>query len=242
MGSDVRVVQLGAIPAAATHIIIAVTDDQIGEAVTGLAHPDIRGAIVVHTSGAAGRGPLQPLRELGAHCGVMHPLQTIGDTESTGSILEGVPFGVLGDPAAVEWATSVASTLGGSVLHLDEQKLASYHAAAVLAGNSMWAVIDAAVVMMRDAGISPDIARAALGPLARTSLERALAADSEATLTGPVARADLGTLRQHMAAVDTMPPHLNAMYRAIALYLAEIAGRGHLTPQQVSTLKALLQR
>ena len=234
--------ELRAIPAAAAHIIIAVTDDQIGEVVKGLARPDIRGAIVVHTSGVAGSGPLQPLRELSADCGVMHPLQTIGDAEATASGFEGVPFGVLGDPAAVEWATTIASALGGWVVHPDEQHLASYHAAAVMAGNSMWAVIDAAVVLMRDAGIPADVARAALGPLARTSLERALAADAAATLTGPVARADFGTLRQHLAAVDDMSLPLNALYRAIALYLTDMAGHEHLTPQQVNILKALLQR
>src|SRR5688572_20109356 len=48
MGDEVRAMELRAIPSAATHIIIAVTDDQISEAVKGLAHPDIRGAIVVH--------------------------------------------------------------------------------------------------------------------------------------------------------------------------------------------------
>jgi predicted short-subunit dehydrogenase-like oxidoreductase (DUF2520 family) len=242
MRGSVRAIELRAIPAAATHIIIAVTDDQISEAVRGLAQPDIRAAIVVHTSGVAGTRLLRPLRDLGAHGGVMHPLQTLGDAEPTPSLFEGVPFAVLGDPAAVDWATTIASSLGGSVLHPDEEKLASYHAAAVLAGNSMWAVIDAAVVLMRDAGIPPETARAALGPLARTSLERALDADAATTLTGPVVRADVGTLRQHLAALDEMPPPVDALYRAIGLYLTDMAGRGHLTPQQVSTMKALLRR
>jgi predicted short-subunit dehydrogenase-like oxidoreductase (DUF2520 family) len=235
-------VELRAIPAAATHIIIAVTDDQITEAVKGLAHPGIRGAIVVHTSGVAGTRPLQPLRERGAQGGVMHPLQTLGDADATASVFEGVFFAVLGDPAAVDWATTIATSLGGSVLHPQEEKLASYHAAAVLGGNSMWAVIDAAVELMRDAGIPADVARAALGPLARTSLERALSANAAATLTGPVARADVGTLRRHLAEMKDARAPIGALYTAIALYLTEIAGRGRLTQDEINALRTLLQR
>lgn len=226
MGPTVRAVAVDEIPPLASRVIIAVTDRHISDAARELAGAHIRNAIVVHTSGASGMGPLQVLCDSGAACGMMHPLQTLGDPAAAGDILGEAPFAVLGDERAAAWARAVVEGLGGWVVQPREADLASYHAAAVLAGNSMWAVIDAAVTLMGDAGIAPDAARKALAPLARTSLEHALGPDASATLTGPVARGDKCTVQRHLEALEKAPPHVGALYRAILLNLAQIAEKG----------------
>ena len=223
IGPDVRAVAVDEIPRIAARVIVAVTDRHIADAARALACAEIRDAIVVHTSGASGTAPLQGLRERGAACGVLHPLQTLGDPEEAAGIFEGAPFAVLGDARAAAWAGALVDGLGGWMLQPRESDLASYHAAAVMAGNSMWAVIDAAVALMGNAGIAPDTARKAVALLARTSLEHALRPDAATTLTGPVARGDLETLQRHFDALEQAPPHVRALYRAISLALAEIA-------------------
>ena len=240
IGPGVRAVAVGEIPALAPRVIIAVTDRHIADAARELAGAHIRNAIVVHTSGASGTGPLHVLHEAGAACGVMHPLQTLGDPAEAGDIFHNAPFAVLGDQKAVVWARAIVESLGGWALQAREADLASYHAAAVLAGNSMWAVIDAAVTLMGDAGIAPDAARKALAPLARTSLEHALGPDAAATLTGPVSRGDKGTVQRHLEALEKAPPHVRALYRAISLALAEIAENGRLSDEDLRALKTLL--
>lgn len=238
IGGGVRAVGVAEVAGLASRVIIAVTDRYIVDVAEMLAADDLRDAIVVHTSGAMGTASLQPLRDRGAACGVMHPLQTIGDAALAPAIFANVPFAVLGDARAVEWATSLAALLGAWVLHPREQHLASYHAAAVIAGNSMFAIVDAAARLMVDAGVPDDLAGAALGPLARTSLEHALAGGAE-MLTGPVARADLGTLRRHLEATRHTPPHLRALYTATSLYLAEMARGESLSDDDVAALNAL---
>ena len=240
IGPAVRAVTVDAIPALASRVIIAVTDRHIVDAARELAGAHIRNAIVVHTSGASGTAPLQVLCDSGAACGVMHPLQTLGDPATAADIFAESPFAVLGDAKAVAWARDVVEGLGGWVVQPRESDLASYHAAAVLAGNAMWAIIDAAVTVMGDAGIAPDAARRALAPLARTSLEHALGPEASATLTGPVARGDRGTVQRHLDALEKAPPHVRALYRAISLSLAEIAEKGRLGDQNLRALKDLL--
>ena len=240
IGGAVRAVAVDEIPALASRLILAVSDRHIAEASRALARPDIRNAIVVHTSGASGTAPLQPLREAGAACGVMHPLQTLGDPAEAEDIFNAAPFAVLGDARAAGWARAVVEGLGGWTLEPREADLASYHAAAVLAGNSMWAVIDAAVTLMGDAGIPPDAARRALSPLARTSLEYALRPNAATLLTGPVARGDLGTLQRHLDVLEDAPPHVRALYRTVSLTLSEIVEKARLSDQDWRALKTLL--
>lgn len=239
IGPAARAVAAVDIPGLASRVIIAVTDRHIADAARSLARPEIRDVIVVHTSGATDTAPLQVLREMGAACGVMHPLQTLGDPGAP-SIFAGVPFAVLGDPPAASWAGAIVEGLGGWPLHPREADLPSYHAAAVLAGNSMWAVIEAAVTLMGDAGIDPATARKAVASLARTSLEHALGEGGAKRLTGPVARGDLGTLRQHIAALEQAPPHVRALYQSISLVLAEIGRANGLSDDDLRALKVLL--
>lgn len=239
IGGGAQAVSIERIASLATRIILAVTDGHIAGVAAALAQSQLAGAVVVHTSGAAGLAPLRPLRDAGASCGVMHPLQTIGDGPQAAAF-DGIAFAVLGDPAAVAWATAVVRSLDAWPLHPREGDLASYHAAAVMAGNSMWAVIEAAVVLMTDAGIPAADARAALGPLARKSLEQALMPGAGEALTGPVARADLETLRRHFTALEGAPPHLRVLYHAVAQYLVDIASRHRLTAEETAALRALL--
>lgn len=239
IGPAVRAVGADEIPLLAARVIIAVTDRHIEDAARTLARVEISEAIVVHTSGASGTAPLQVLRERGAACGVMHPLQTLGDPGAAADMFDGAPFAVLGDARAAEWAGALVAGLGGWTLQPRESDLASYHAAAVLAGNSMWAVIDAAVALMGHAGVPPDTARRAVAELARTSLEHALGRDAATTLTGPVARGDLGTLRRHLEALEHAPPGVRALYEAVSLCLVDIAENGQLGADDVRAIKGL---
>src|SRR5208282_5093845 len=65
--------------AAASTILIAVPDDAIASVAAELARKagqELRGKVVVHTSGALDTSVLEPLRQCGAAVGSMHPLQT----------------------------------------------------------------------------------------------------------------------------------------------------------------------
>ena len=83
----------------------------------------------------------------------------------------GVTFGVAGDHDAVEWAEEIVNALDGKPLRIEADRLGSYHAGAVMSSNALVAVIDAAVVLMKRAGIEEQAALKALEPIARASLE-----------------------------------------------------------------------
>ena len=231
--AGVRAVPLGAIPGVARRVIIAVADAGIGSVAAALADAGMRG-VVVHTSGASGLAPCAPLRSAGVACGVLHPLQTIVPPEQGGSRLRGASFGVAGDEPATAWAASVAERLGGTVLRLAEDDLPAYHAGAVLASNALAAAIDAATVLMAQAGVSRHAALEAIGPLCRASVDNALRLGPAAALTGPVVRGDTDTVAAHLAAIQHAPAGAAELYRTATRHLLVLARERQAPPTPVA--------
>ncbi len=202
-------------------IVIAVSDRAIPEVAAQLPPP----AIALHTCGAYGAAILDGLRSRGVACGSLHPLQTFATPMSGYRLLASSAFAIDGDPAAVAWARAIAGLLGGAVLEIDAGSRALYHAAAAMASNHLVSAIDAARLMLIEAGVPSDAALSALRPLAQASLDNAFEHGTTAALTGPVVRGDAATVRRHLDALSAMPHSVREFYRAAALHAVEIAHR-----------------
>ena len=241
VGSSVQPVRYTEVQRLATRVIIAVADEGIAPVAEALAAAEMAG-IVLHTSGASGLAPLAPLRQAGVACGVLHPLQTVVSPEQGVRQLDGVAFGTAGDPEAVDWAEAIVGHLNGTVLPLAADHLALYHAGAVMASNALVAVIDAALVLMRQAGIERRLALRAIGPLSRASVENTLQLGPGAALTGPIARGNTDTVGAHLAAVDRAPASTANLYRATARHLLSVARERELPPATIRTLTQMIDR
>ena len=241
VGSSVRAVRYSEIPRLTTRVIIAVADEGIAPVAAALAAAEMTG-LVLHTSGASGLVPLASLRQAGVACGILHPLQTVVSPEQGVRQLEGVAFGTAGDREAVDWAEAIVGRLNGTVLRLAADRLASYHAGAVMASNALVAAIDAAVVLMNQAGVETQLALRAIGPLSRASVENTLRLGPETALTGPIARGDTATVAAHLAAVDRASATTSALYRATARHLLSVAGGRELPPATVRALTHMIDR
>lgn len=239
IGPDVRVVTLASLPRRADHVIIAVSDDALTDVARTLA-PAMTG-VALHTSGASGLAPFAPLRAAGVACGVLHPLQTVVSAAPGENPFAGVSFGVVGDGPAVEWAASLVSRLEGQLLSLEESGLPTYHAGAVMASNALIAVVDASLTLMSRAGLAPETARRAIGPLCRASVEHALERGPVAALTGPVVRGDAATVASHLRAVTHAPETVSSLYRASARHLLSLASARGLAPSAQTRLAELIE-
>jgi predicted short-subunit dehydrogenase-like oxidoreductase (DUF2520 family) len=119
-------------------------------------------------------------------------------------------------------------------LQINPEARPRYHAAAVFASNYVVVLAGVARSLLERAGPSRSAAWEAIKPLLSGTLENLLAADPESALTGPVARADTETLRQHLAAVS---PEEAALYEALARAAIPFA---RLTPVEKSAVEKVL--
>ncbi len=204
-----------------------------------LAVPAMHGGIALHTSGTRGLGALQALAEAGAHCGSLHPLQTVPDLERGVLALQGAAFALDGDETALGWAHELVRAAEGRPLRIAENNRAAYHAAAVMAGNYLITLLDTAAGVFESIGIPRGQALLALAPLARTSLENAVLDGPERALTGPISRGDVDTMQAHLA---VLPPDVRELYRACGVATIEVARRQGLPEEAAMALERVLRQ
>lgn len=237
VGGDTRACDYEALASLRLPLVIAVTDGAIAEVARRIASREPgQPTIVVHTCGASGTEPLAPLARAGWRCGVCHPLQTFANPSQGVEAIPGGTFGIAGHDEASAWAAEIVRAIDGVPVVLREEALPLYHAAAVLAGNGAFALIEASLALLEQAGIARDEARRAVSPLALRSLGNALSPDADMRLTGPVSRGDAGTIERHMQALADAPAAASRAYVALSGLLLAVASRRGLPADRASAI------
>lgn len=223
--SAVQSVSLPDLAEAASHVMVAVPDDALPSVVQTLAPSPSPVRVVLHTCGSRGPEALKELADRGASCGVLHPLQTISTREQGAADLPGSYFGITASGEALEWATDICRLLEGHPLIITPERRPLYHAAAVMASNYIVAMIDAAAMLLGQAGVASDQALPALAPLIEASVRNALTAGPIQALTGPIERGDEQTIASHLLALGDAPESVRHLYRSAGLHASQIARR-----------------
>lgn len=218
-------------------VLMAVPDDavphvadRIAEAWTAGPPPD---AVVIHCSGALGTQALAAVARTGAATGVCHPLQSMMNLEAALEWLPRSCFGISGEGAGLAVARHIAAHVSGTFVEVDDARRAIYHAGACMASNYLTVLLEAAGGLLMDgAGLTAHEALQALGPLIDGTLENVRRWGTQAALTGPVARGDVGTVRRHLAAMAErqVPERWFRTYRTlgeVTLDVAEFRGMSH---------------
>ena len=244
IGPGVEAVRYGEVPLEVTRLLIAVPDDAIAAVALALAQNGMKEGAAVHTCGAYGTEVLAPLAVRGVACATLHPLQTVSSPEHGVAALRGCAFAISGTGRGAVWAGQIVELLGGRSLAVRPDGKAAYHAGAVMASNYVIALIEAALGLMETAGVSPEDALPALGPLIRNSVENALREGPVGALTGPIERGDVRTVAAHMNALHAacVPAEIVELYRVAGTFTLRIARRRGLSVDLANQLEGLLKR
>lgn len=211
----------------AAHVILITTPDRALEKLAGelarVGAEELRGKVVLHTSGAVSSSVLEPAQNCGAEVGSMHPLQSFSGVDIPP--LDGKVFAIEGSPAAVRAARQIARSLGAVPVRIESSKKPLYHAAGALAAGSVLALIEAATRLMAAAGMKRKEAVRALLPLTRQVLTNFERLGARAAWTGPLSRSDYGVVAAHVEAMKEFPVEFHDAYTAVnrlsALVLAQ---------------------
>jgi predicted short-subunit dehydrogenase-like oxidoreductase (DUF2520 family) len=187
-------------------ILIAVPDDEIAGVAQELARigaEELRGKVVLHTSGALDERVLDHVKACGAAVGSIHPLQSFSGVAVP--LLEGRAFAVEGDSPAVRVARQIARSLGGSPVRIPNGKKVLYHVAATMAASNVLAVEEAATQLLMSVGLKRGQATRALLALTRQVLENMEQLGPRTAWTGPLSRGDFRVVEAHLEALREFP-------------------------------------
>ncbi len=170
-------------------LVIATPDSAIAEVASRVVPaPD---TVVVHLSGALGLDVLSPHRRRAS----LHPLVPLPSAEvGRVRLRSGITFAVAGDPVVGE----LAALLDGSVVVVEDERRAAYHAAACIASNHLVALMGQVERVAASAGLDLE----AFVGLARAALTDVAELGPASALTGPAARGDETTLDRHRQTLD----------------------------------------
>lgn len=178
---------------------------------------------VLHTSGAISSQALNPLRLIGFATGSLHPLVSVADQEADPKIFRDIHFCVEGDVRAIRVAQMLVAQVGGRSFTLNRDSKPLYHAAAVMTAGHVVALFDLALSMLRECGLSQRESQRVLLPLLKSTTENLEKNGPARALTGPYARGDFETARQHLIALqESELDDVNEVYKILARHSLDL--------------------
>ena len=204
-------------------ILVSVPDDAIASVADELARmggEELRGKIVLHTSGALNASVLQSVRACGAAAASLHPMQTFSGVGVPP--LEGKVFGIEGDEIAVRVARKIARELGGTPVSIAAAMKPLYHAAGAFAAGHVLALEEAGVQILMRAGMKRREATRALLSLSRQVIDHYEKLGPGKAWTGPLARGDYGVVAGHEEALQQCAPEFLEAYQAVNRLAARV--------------------
>jgi predicted short-subunit dehydrogenase-like oxidoreductase (DUF2520 family) len=206
-------------------VLIATPDRAIASVARAIAKTTVclEKKLFFHLSGALDAGVLDPLARRGAGTGSLHPLQTFPRPSRDREIFRGITIALEGSGPAVQVGKRLVKGLGARPLVVPPGKKPLYHAASVIACNYPVVLIREALGLLRRIGIPRPSAGKALRPLVLRAAQNLFDSTPEASLSGPVVRADAEVLKVHIRALREAAPELLPIYRSVGIRAVSMA-------------------
>lgn len=226
-------------------VFITTNDDAIDSVVMGIKENcEIKkGQIFVHTSGSRSANVFKALEELGAYGISIHPLQTIANPQEGIKNITGSLFAVDGNNNAFGLAKEIVDALEGEVFFIDSNQKPLYHLAAVIACNYFVTLMDKSVNLFREVNIEEKMGTIGLIKLVKGTLNNIERLGPQDALTGPIARGDIATIKDHIEAMKKYSPDTLQLYKTMGLYTTELAiKKGSLERDTARKIKEILEK
>ena len=228
-------------------IFFCMQDDKIKQAVKNISGTgvSIKGKITVHTSGTLSSGELSQLKKRGTYTASFHPVQTFSKKANKDlGHFKKIYIAIEGDKKAVKVLSEVSKSIGSIPFVIDTGFKTLHHICCVLSSN----------YLVTHLSVLREIYRQKFGfkkvnffniymPLIQQTLTNISASGIESSLTGPIARNDVKTIKKHIQELETfMREEIVDYYRFIGDKTIKIARKkGSLKNNQVKELKKLFK-
>lgn len=200
--------------------LLTVPDDALRPLAEGLEASlgsALEGKGIVHTSGANDARVLAGLAANGAIVGSLHPAFPFADVETSILNLPGAVFAVEAENERLrEWLLGLVAAMDGKALAIAPHDKGLYHTALVMASNYTVTLYALAERLLMHLGAERSVADGALNSLMAGTVENLRVQGVPDALTGPLTRADVGTIETHLAALEVVDVQAAEVYRQLA--------------------------
>ena len=225
----------------ASIIFLTVPDDVIRDTANNLewgAHH-----MVAHCSGSLGLDVLDGPRRLAAQIGVLHPFQTFSSSANAGEKFSGSTFAVEAGEPFLGILKGFITDLGGVAVDLSDKNHALYHLSGVIASNYLVTLVNIAIELWKTSGLTEEEALPAVLPLMRNTLANLEANGIPQSLTGPISRGDIDTVKKHLTKLRETRPDLLPLYGQLGLDTVRISTKkNQATEESLNKIRTILKK
>ncbi|MBE3115065.1 MAG: DUF2520 domain-containing protein [Actinobacteria bacterium] len=228
-------------------ILICTPDDVINSVCRDIfkdKSKDFKNYYAIHFSGSKSLEVLNSARAAGAEIASIHPLKSFASIEEAIKSLPGTIFGITySSTESKKMAEFLVKSLGGGIIEVENNKKPLYHAAACVASNYLVTLINYAVLIHKKMGIKPEDSLKGLMGLVESTVSNIKKMGTEKSLTGPIARGDVGTIKEHVKSFNEFfSKEDSALYRMMGSETIKIAYQNKwIKESTVDELKEILK-
>ncbi|MEM7565165.1 MAG: DUF2520 domain-containing protein [Pseudomonadota bacterium] len=209
-------------------VLFCVPDSAIEQTCDALAEKFCGKEVVAHCSGALDSSVLNSAKKRGCLVASAHPYNTFPNLHNSLQVLADGHNSYLfceGDDAALSIIMKIFQNLGFITKSIEADRKVMYHTACVFASNYLTLLMDMSMQTAKAANIDQQEFLTACQPIIRATLGNLETQSTKAALSGPLARGDMATVKQHIDALSTEAPELEKAYRVFADYAASLLAR-----------------
>ncbi|AHE66199.1 Rossmann-like and DUF2520 domain-containing protein [Legionella oakridgensis] len=160
-------------------------------------------SIVMHCSGSLTSDALTSIKKRGCYIASAHPMRSFAKPKLSVEQYSGTYCALEGDSEALSVIAPLFTSIGSITYRINRNKKSLYHAAGVFASNYLVTLSQQALACLKDADVEDAMAMQIITNIMRRtvfSLEQTLS--PRQSLTGPIQRGDISTIKKHM---DSFP-------------------------------------
>ncbi|MCB2296859.1 Rossmann-like and DUF2520 domain-containing protein [Clostridium tagluense] len=218
-------------------IFITTPDDSIHEVLQRLSNLDLTNKIICHTSGSLTSSIFLDINNSDAFAYSIHPIFPFSDKYNSYKTLQNACFSIEGPEAHIPVLKDFIQYLGNKSFTINKEDKALYHLASVTVSNLVLSLINTGCSYLSQCGLSENDALQALLPLIQNNIDNIKTKGFISSLTGPIERNDLNTVKQHIGAVPTVDVKT---YKNLSLKLLSLSQKKH-SNKDYSKLKEFLK-
>ncbi len=219
-------------------LFLTVPDGLITEVWNAIKDMPVKGKYICHCSGALSAGEAFPkAEERGAYIASVHPLFAVSDKYHSYQELDDACFTIEGGEKS-EDMVKLFKSFGNPVVKIMAENKVKYHLAAAIASNHVIALMEQSLSLLTECGFDEEGARKALTPIVTKNVSHILQDGTAASLTGPVERGDVTTVKKHLACLSEED---QLLYRLLSKKLLNIGKKKNPT-RDYSALEVEVER
>ena len=221
-------------------IFITTNDDEISTVSKELYETNLvtNQHVLIHTSGAHSSKIFNDFDSTGCGLYSIHPLQSFSDLHASLQQLEETVFTLEGNGLHLETIDQIFSIINNPYFKIKKELKPLYHAGACMISNYLVTLMDKSFDLFEKSGMNRESIFEAVAPLIYSTLNNIKLQGTKKSLTGPIARGDLETIKTHQKYMNKAELEF---YQFMGIQTLELIKNNKLSPDVISKLEKILR-